>query len=46
MHLTIPLLFGSIGTAFGYAPVFVSNAALLAAGGILMRKARITAPPG
>jgi len=46
MHLTIPLFFGSIGTAFGYAPVFVSNAALLAAGGFLMRKARITAPPG
>jgi MFS family permease len=45
MHLTIPLLFGSLGTAFGYAPVFVSNAALLGAGGILMRKARITAPP-
>ena len=40
-HLLIPLLFGSLGTAFGYAPVFVSNSALLVAGGMLMRKARM-----
>jgi MFS family permease len=40
-HLLIPVLFGSLGTAFGYAPVFFSNSALLVAGGILMRKARI-----
>lgn len=37
MHLIIPLVFGSVGTAFGYMPVFVSNSALLAAGGALMR---------
>jgi MFS family permease len=38
MHLAVPLFFGSLGSAFGYAPVFVSNAALLAAAGWLMRK--------
>ena len=43
-HLLIPILFGSLGTAFGYAPVFLSNSAMLIAGGILMRKARIRAP--
>lgn len=38
-HLLIPLLFGSVGTAFGYMPVFLSNSALLTAGGFLMRRA-------
>ncbi len=37
-HLIIPLLFGSVGAAFGYAPVFVSNAALLVGGGLVMRR--------
>jgi MFS family permease len=46
MHLVIPLLFGSIGTAFGYLPVFLSNSAMLAAAGVLMRKSRISAAPG
>lgn len=45
VHLVIPLLFGSIGTAFGYGPVFLSNGALLAAGAILVRRARIGSPP-
>lgn len=45
-HLLIPILFGSLGTAFGYSPVFFSNAALLVAGGVLMRRARITTLPG
>jgi MFS family permease len=45
-HLLIPLLFGSLGTAFGYAPVFVSNSALLVGGGLLMRKARNSGVPG
>jgi MFS family permease len=44
MHLIIPVLFGSLGTAFGYAPVFVTNSAMLLAGGALMRKAKISAP--
>lgn len=37
MHLVIPLVFGSVGTAFGYMPVFLTNSVLLAAGGSLMR---------
>jgi predicted MFS family arabinose efflux permease len=41
MHLLMPLIFGSLGTAFGYAPVFLSNSALLVAGGVLLRRARI-----
>jgi hypothetical protein len=44
MHLVIPLLFGSVGTAFGYMPVFVCNSALLVGGGMLMRRARIVVP--
>ena len=43
-HLLIPLLFGSLGTAFGYAPVFVTNSAMLVAGGAMMRRARIAVP--
>ncbi|HEY9445535.1 MAG TPA: MFS transporter, partial [Burkholderiales bacterium] len=38
MHLVMPLLFGSMGTAFGYYPVFISNSALLAAGSALMHR--------
>lgn len=45
-HLLIPILFGSLGTAFGYGPVFICNSAMLVAGGVLMRRARISAPPG
>lgn len=37
-HLTVPLLFGAIGTAFGVAPVFLANAAMLAASGTLSRR--------
>jgi hypothetical protein len=45
MHLLIPLFFGSLGTAFGYTPVFFSNSALLVAAGAVMRKARLSAAP-
>jgi MFS family permease len=45
MHLLMPLIFGSLGTAFGYAPVFLSNSALLVAGGVLLRRARIAPEP-
>jgi MFS family permease len=41
MHLTVPLVFGSMGTAFGYQPVFVCTSAMLIAGGTLMRRARV-----
>lgn len=44
-HLVIPLFFGSLGTAFGYFPVFVSNSAMLVAGGLLMRR-NVTPNPG
>ena len=37
-HLVIPLFFGSIGTAFGFFPVFISNSMMLVVGGILMRR--------
>ncbi len=40
-HLVVPMFFGSVGAAFGYATVFLSNAAVLAASGLLMRRARI-----
>lgn len=39
-HLVIPLVFGSIGTAFGYAPVWLANSALLGVGGWLVRRGR------
>ncbi len=38
-HMGVPLVFGSVGTAFGFGTVFLSNAAMLAAGGFWMRKA-------
>jgi MFS family permease len=38
MHIAVPMLFGSLGTAFGVAPVFITNAAFLTAGGFLTRK--------
>jgi hypothetical protein len=44
MHLLIPLAFGSLGTAFGYTLVFASSSAMLVAGGVIMRRARIAAP--
>ena len=40
MHIAIPLLFGSIGTVLGVGPVFFANAGIMAAGGLLSRKAR------
>lgn len=44
-HLVIPLCFGAIGSAFGFFPVFFSNAAMLTAGGLLMRSQRGEVPP-
>jgi MFS family permease len=45
MHLVIPLFFGSLGAAFGYALVFTTNSGMLVAGGVLMRRARISSTP-
>lgn len=40
-HLVIPLVFGTLGTAFGYAPVWLANSVLLGVGGWLVRRTRI-----
>ena len=34
-HVTIPLLFGGIGSALGFAAVFISNAVVLFAGAVV-----------
>jgi predicted MFS family arabinose efflux permease len=36
-HIVVPILFGSLGTAFGLMPVFFANAAILAGGAALNR---------
>ncbi|MES2563405.1 MAG: MFS transporter [Pseudomonadota bacterium] len=40
MHIAVPMVFGTLGTAFGVAPVFYANAAILAAGGVITTRAR------
>jgi MFS-type transporter involved in bile tolerance (Atg22 family) len=40
-HLVVPIVFGSVGAAFGVATVFISNSVILVASGFLMRKAGI-----
>ena len=40
MHIVVPMAFGAIGSAFGVAPVFYANAAILAAGGAIATRAR------
>ncbi len=37
-HITVPILFGFIGTTLGFAPVFIGNTILLLLGGIFSRK--------
>lgn len=39
MHLVVPIFFGSLGTAFGYLPVFLTNSVLLAGAGEFIRRA-------
>jgi hypothetical protein len=36
-HVVVPLVFGTLGAAFGVAPVFFANAVLLAGGAIFDR---------
>jgi len=43
-HLTVPLLFGSIGSLFGVGPVFLANSAMLVTGGLLSRRSELAAP--
>jgi hypothetical protein len=38
MHVAVPLLFGTIGSALGVAPVFLANSLMLAGGGVLSRR--------
>ena len=40
MHIAVPMVFGTLGSAFGVAPVFLANAAILAAGGVISARAR------
>lgn len=40
-HIAVPVVFGTIGSMFGVAPVFVSNALFLA-GGAMLNRARKT----
>lgn len=42
MHLAVPLVFGALGSAFGVAPVFLANAAILGAGGAFSRRGEKT----
>jgi MFS family permease len=37
-HIVVPLFFGALGSAFGIAPVFLANSAMLATGGFLIRR--------
>jgi hypothetical protein len=37
-HIAVPVIFGTIGSMFGIAPVFVTNALILAGGGLLNRE--------
>ena len=39
-HIAVPVIYGTIGSMFGVAPVFVTNALLLAGGGLLNREKR------
>ena len=40
VHVTVPLLFGAIGSAFGFYPVFALNGLMLVGGGTMIRAAR------
>ena len=40
-HVVVPIVFGSVGAAFGVTTVFISNSVILVAGGFLLRKAGI-----
>jgi MFS family permease len=37
-HIVMPMFFGSLGTAFGVAPVFMVNALMLAGGGLMTQR--------
>jgi len=37
-HVAVPLVFGTVGSVLGVAPVFLANAAMLAGGGMMSRR--------
>jgi MFS family permease len=37
-HVAVPLVFGTVGSVLGIAPVFLANAAMLAGGGMLSQR--------
>jgi predicted MFS family arabinose efflux permease len=41
-HIVVPIVFGTLGSAFGVAPVFLVNAMILAGGGALNRARKQT----
>ncbi len=45
-HVVIPVFFGTVGTAFGFKTVFLSNSGILAFGGYLQRRTRVPASAG
>ena len=44
-HIVVPIVFGTLGTAFGVAPVFMVNALIQVGGGILNRRNVTQNPP-
>jgi MFS family permease len=44
-HIVVPIVFGTLGSAFGVAPVFAINALIQAGGGLLSRGAAEKAGP-
>jgi MFS family permease len=39
-HIVVPIVFGTLGSVFGVAPVFLANSLILAGAGVLNRKNR------
>lgn len=37
-HIAVPVIFGTMGSIFGVAPVFIANALILAGGGLMNRE--------
>src|SRR5688572_16148194 len=44
-HIVVPIVFGTLGSAFGVAPVFAINALIQAGGGLVSRGAAAKADP-
>jgi MFS family permease len=44
-HIVVPVVFGTLGSVFGIAPVFWINSLILVGGGLLQRGARAAKPP-